>query len=198
MKIALTGHTNIEKANDSKLLENGNVYDEEIFIKVYNEIRDELLNICEDKDIDYNDLTLISGMARGADEVLAEIAVDDGLNLILSIPHTIHWHKNRGLRKSSSSTPLVRAQAINYNKFLEYEKSTIFEIKKTYGEGGHKYANFARNQHMVDKADLLISYKRYNSTGTNHCIKEGLKQDKYVGNVGSIRIGFENKDACFL
>lgn len=188
MKIALTGHTNIEKACGKLINNSGNSYNKDVFEQVYLEIENDLKIIAIENKIDFKNLTLISGMARGADEVLAEIAYRNNLNLILSIPHSIYWHKNRTPRRDSD----IRAQAIEYDRYLNYDKSTIYEIKKSYGEGNHIYANFARNQHMVDESDALISYKRYDSTGTDDCIKRGKKQNKYIGNVGFIK--FEKKD----
>lgn len=179
MKIALTGHTNIEKCYGLKITNDGNVYNKEAYDKAYNEIENEIFNIINNYGINIEEVTLISGMARGADEILAEIAYRNNMNLILSIPHTIQWHKNRDV-----STKGTRVQALEYDKYLNYEKSKIFEIKKSYGSGNHLYANFARNQHMVDNCDILISFKRYDSSGTDHCIKEGKKQNKYLGNVG--------------
>lgn len=185
MKIALTGHANIEKCYSYDILNGGTEYNKDCFDLAYDEIYSSLLILCELNGVEFNSLTLISGMARGADEVFAEVAYRNDLKLILSIPHTIEWHKNRVGRKLNNKES-IRAQAVNYDKYLNYDKSSFFEIKKTYGSGEHMYANFARNQHMVDSCDLLISFKKYNSSGTDHCIKEGLKQGKYFGNVGEI------------
>lgn len=169
MKLAFTGHTNIEKAyNVNYNPENYNVY---AFTNCYKVIESKILYFKEK----YGDVTVISGMARGVDEVAALVAIKHNLNLILAIPHTIHWHKNR---KDQGK----RLQAIYYDDILAYANSEAFEIKKIYGEG-HKFANFARNAFMVDIADKVVSFKAYDSTGTDHCIAYAKKQNKYHSNI---------------
>ena len=185
MKIALTGHTNIEKCYGYKIINGGEKYNNDCFELAYNEIYDSLRLLCKLNNLKFEELTLISGMARGADEVFAEIAYRNNLKLILSIPHSVNWHKNRSNRRTIDKEE-IRAQAIEYDKYLNYDKSEIFEIKKNYNNEQFMFANFARNKHMVDVCDYLISFKRYDSTGTDHCIKEGNKQNKYFGNVGEI------------
>lgn len=180
MKIALTGHTNIEKANNLKLLNNGEQYDPVAYKLTYDAMVQGLKDISADQGFDFNNLELITGMARGADEVFAMIALDFNLKLICSIPHSVQWHRNRDYSRG------VRAQAIQYDKILSYCKKNnypICEIKKNYNDKVFQFANFARNQHMVDSADFLISYKRYDSTGTDHCIDLGKSVGKYLGNV---------------
>lgn len=180
IKIALTGHTNIEKAYSCQLIDNGEIYNQEAYDKAYIEISELLFNLIDNKKIDISNVVLISGMARGADEIFAQIALDNNIRLELSIPHSIQWHKNRASRGFGNKT--IRAQAIEYDKFLD-KANQITEIKKTYGDGNHKFANFARNQHMVDSANFVISFKKYDSSGTDHCIGEAKKQGKYYGNV---------------
>lgn len=179
-KIALTGHTNIEKCYNEKLINNGEEYNIIAYNKAYLEIEEYLFNIIKEKGLNKDEVTIISGMARGADEIIADIAYNNNMKLILSIPNSVYWHKNRVLREMKNIS--IRAQAINYDKFLKYDKVQIFEIKKHYGDG-HLYANFARNQHMVDICDILISFKKYDSVGTDHCIKAGKKVNKYYGNI---------------
>ena len=77
-------------------------------------------------------------------------------------------------------------QAIFYDKFIEYPRSSWVEIKKSYS-GGHQFANFARNCFMVDIATDVVSFKRYDSTGTDHCIKYAKSQDKYIGNINATK-----------
>ncbi len=187
MKIALTGHTNLEKCYGYEINKEGEVYSKDAFELCYNEIYNALIEVCNLNGLKFDDLTLVSGMARGADEVFAEIAYRNNLKLILSIPHSISWHKNRANTRKFGKD-IVRSQAIEYDKYLNYEKAEIYEIKKNYNNETFIYANFARNKHMVDICDLLISFKKYDSTGTDHCIKEGKKQNKYFGNTGEINL----------
>lgn len=177
MKIAITGHREIEKALKYKVNNVGEKYNVEAFNEVYNLFSNKIQAICEEKKIALQDLTLISGMARGADEVLAIFAIRNNLPLILSIPGSIKWHKDRGLSKG------FRAQAIYYNKILLYPKLTIFEIQKNYNGNNYSLVNIARNQHMIDIADGIISFSRYSSTGTNDGIARAKKANKYLGNI---------------
>lgn len=176
MKIAFTGHTNIEKANGKGLGQNGSLYNSEILKQVVDEITFVLSNWCLENGIPFNEVEVICGMARGVDEVVASMAIQHNLKLILAIPNSIGWHKNRGLSRG------IRAQAVYYDYILEYNKLEIHEIKKDYGTG-HPFANFARNQFMVDIADGVFSYKKYESTGTDHCIKAAEKRGNYYGNI---------------
>ncbi len=176
MKIAFTGHTNIEKANGKEIAQNGTLYNPEILKQVVDEITFTLFNWCKEKGINFYELEIISGMARGVDEVVALMAIQHNLKLILAIPNSVSWHKNRAPSRD------VRAQAIYYDYILEYNKLEINQIKKDYGTG-HPFANFARNQFMVDIADKVFSYKKYNSTGTDHCIKAAKKKGNYQGNI---------------
>ena len=178
MRIAITGHTNIEKAVGKELkYEHGMFYDKEAFDLVYAEIEKNLLKFCEERGIKFKNLTFISGMARGVDEIFAIMAIRNGLPLILSVPGSVSWHKNRGLSHG------MRAQAVYYDKILSYENIVeIAEVKKHYGKGFH-FVNMARNQHMVDITDVLFSFKAYDSTGTDDCIKRGMEAEKYIGNL---------------
>lgn len=115
-------------------------------------------------------------MARGVDEIAGLVAMDKGLSLICSVPHSVDWHKHR------ENTSKGRVQAIFYDKFIEYPKASWVEIKKSYS-GGHQFANFARNCFMVDLATDVVSFKQYDSTGTDHCIKYAKSQNKYIGNI---------------
>lgn len=176
MKIAFTGHTNIEKAKGKEIIKTGTTYISEVLICVVNEIEFVLREYCIRKNLVFADLTIVCGMARGIDEASALMAMNNNLKLILSIPNSISWHKNRAPSRG------IRAQAIYYDFILGYKELEIFEIKKDYGLG-HPFANFARNQHMVDIADAVLSYKVYDSTGTDHCIKAAKKKGNYLGNI---------------
>jgi predicted Rossmann fold nucleotide-binding protein DprA/Smf involved in DNA uptake len=176
MILAITGHTNIEKAVGLPLkYPNGIKYDKKAFDIVYSKIETHLKNYCSSHNIDFSSLTFVSGMARGIDEVFAILAIRNNLNLILSIPSSIQWHKNREFSRN------MRAQAIYYDRILSYQKLTIFEIKKSYNNA--YFVNMARNQHMVDISDGVFSFKSYNSSGTDDCIRRAKKSDKYLGNI---------------
>jgi predicted Rossmann fold nucleotide-binding protein DprA/Smf involved in DNA uptake len=170
MKIAITGHVNIEKANNKKMI-NFRKYNEEIFNKVYKEIDLMMKQIFKDLPISKNNLVLISGMARGVDEIFALYAIENNINLFLAIPYKISWHMGR------------KESALNYDKILEYAKNSsgFEEIKKGYKNTQNAF--FARNQYMVDIADIVISYSKYNSSGVIDTIKRAKKAEKYYGNI---------------
>ncbi|SMC10069.1 DNA-processing protein DprA [Nitratiruptor tergarcus] len=170
MKIAITGHVNIEKANGKKLIDYRK-YDEDIFNKVYGEIDSMMNRIFQDLSVDKNEVVLISGMARGVDEIFALYAMNNGLALFAAIPHKIYWHKAR------------KESAIRYDEILEYAKKSAGyeEISKRYKNIGSSF--FARNQYMVDMVDIVISYMKYNSSGTMDTIKRAKEAGKYYGNI---------------
>jgi len=188
--VSITGHTNIEKALGLDLVqEHGATYNKEAFYKVYSEILEGLIAFCKEKQIQLSDLTLVSGMARGVDEVFAFVAIRNGLKLILSIPGSISWHRNRTLSRN------MRAQAIYYDEILAYNNlvNTV-EVTKSYNGGNFNLVNLARNQHMVDISDGVFCYKSYESTGTNDCILRAKKQNKFIKNLSNSnldRIEFE-------
>lgn len=164
-------------------------YDFIIYKKSYKEISDMIDRFLMKEDINKEQLVLISGMARGADEIFAHYAMNNNLPLILSIPNSIKWHKERGFSRG------IRAQAIKYDEILEYVKqrqingclySKINEIRKEYKGKEYKYANFARNQNIIDESDYVISYKKSASVGTNDAIKAAQRDNKYYGNVCGI------------
>lgn len=179
MIVAITGHTNIEKATNNPLTApHGIKYNKNAFDMVYNDIFSHLHDYCHNHSIRFSDLTLVSGMARGVDEVFAILAIRNDLPLILSIPNSIPWHSSRSLSRG------MRAQAVYYEKILNYSNLLeVHEINKHYDNKKYPFANFARNQHMVDIADVVFSYKAYDSTGTDDCIKRALQKRNYRGNV---------------
>lgn len=90
--------------------------------------------------------------------------------------HTIDGNKVKTLKN-------YRALAFTGHINIEwYKKSSWVEIKKSYS-GGHQFDNFARNCFMVDIATDVVSFKQYNSSGTDHCIKYAKKEGKYIGNI---------------
>lgn len=177
MKIAITGHMDIERCFGIKQVDN-HEYNEEAFNKTYDEIEQYLWSICKERNIKFQDLELISGMARGVDEVFARIAMNNNLKLILSIPKSIEYHQHKVVK----ATPTIKIQALDYNTILSYPFKEVVEVNDNLNKGGYGYF-LARNQSMVDLSDYVISYKRYESTGTNDCIDRAKEQNKYIGNV---------------
>ena len=186
MKIAITGHANIEKALGFELVnEDASQYNTDAYDLVFLEIVKNLEKLCKENNFNFNELTLISGMARGVDEIFAVVAIHYNLNLILSIPGSIRWHRTRSPSRG------IRAQAIYYDWILSYPKIIEkYEIGKDYnkdipGTGNYPLVNLARNQHMVDIADGVVCYRvsESDSTGTDDCIKRAQKANKFLGNL---------------
>lgn len=171
MNIGITGHTNIEKChnlNDTNTF----VYDLNAFNKTYNEIEKALLNFIKDK----KDITLVSGMARGVDEIFALIAIKHNFKLILCIPNSMNWYKNKIVNN-------LKIQALNFDEILKYNNIiTIIESKENYNQGNYGYF-LSRNQDIVDQSDVILSYKKYESKGTNDCIERAIKSNKYLFNI---------------
>lgn len=170
--LAFTGHTNIEKCYGMKQIPE--IYNTEAFESCYTDIKNYIDSYI--KKYLNEKIIIITGMARGVDEIAGLVAMERGLDIICSVPHSIDWHKNR------ENTSKGRVQAIYYDKFLQYSRASWCEIKKSYS-GGHQFANFARNCFMVDIATDVVSFKQYDSSGTDHCIKYAKSQNKYVGNI---------------
>lgn len=199
--LAFTGHTNIEKCYDEKQVPNGFSYNcnevngqgDDSANKLYRQIKkaielfiwqntqNELQFVSIDKPMKPVQAPkkiprIIVGMARGVDEIAGIVAMDMGLPIVCCVPHSIAWHSKR------EPTNKGMVQALLYNRFLNYSNATWFEIKKSYSVGW-PFANFARNAFMVDIADKVISFKCYDSTGTDHCIKYAKSLNKYSGNI---------------
>ena len=187
--LGITGHANIEKANQTLIEDNGNIYNKEVFETVYKEINSIVERIIQNENITKEELIFVSGMARGADEIFALYAMNYNIPIIASIPYKLEWHKNRPPRQGD-----IRAQAIQYDKIINYilDKqnqgclySKINEVPKFYNGEQYKYANFARNQNIIDESDGVMSYFKYSSPGTSHAIMKAKEYNKYIGNVSS-------------
>ena len=209
--LAFTGHTNIEKCYGENQIAKGVCYNtlmingqgEDSANKLYRQIKKAIMkfidsnnktNGCTIEELSYFDGTkaervfypgdikpnkqirVIVGMARGLDEIAGLVAMDMGLSIVCCVPHTIEWHKNREI------TNRGRVQALFYERFQNYPNALWYQIKKTYSSGW-PFANFARNAAMVDLANKVLSFKCYDSAGTDHCIKLAKKAGKYAGNI---------------
>lgn len=189
MIFAITGHANIEKALGFESVHpEGQQYNMDCYYLVYREIVDNLYGYCKDNNINFHDITLVSGMARGVDEIFALIAIQYNLRLILSIPASVRWHKDRSLSRG------LRAQAIWYDYILKYPGIVkIIEVGKDYdrdnpGTGEYPLVNLARNQNMVDISTGVFCYRvsDYDSTGTDDCIKRAKQQNKFLCNLRGV------------
>ncbi len=181
--IGFTGSRNVEEQNNMTLLNKGIIYNDRAYNLVYKEIDIAVKTIMLENNLNFSDLRIVSGMARGFDEIRAIYRMDRNIPLILSIPESAIHHKNKTSVK-------IKTQAIKYNQILKYvendDKSQLFEIKDDYKDEKFKYANFARNQHIVDMSDTVVSYMKSHSNGTYDCIQRRKKQKKYYGNIDEV------------
>jgi len=177
MVVTITGHLNIERCFGINQLDNS-VYDKESYNNVFNDIENYLINFVKEHGIKLKDLELVSGMARGVDEIFALIAIKHNLKLIISIPKSINYHRNKIIKE----TPNLKIAALKYKEILEYKKLTIIEVNDNLNKGGYGYF-LARNADMVNRSDYVFSYKCYDSTGTNDCIERAKSNNKYKGNI---------------
>lgn len=179
--VAVTGHLDIEAAFHRSPPPGGQAYDPAVRLRVGEELACHLETVlCPRLRTAPGDLTIVSGMARGVDEIAAFYAMDHGLPLVCVVPNSVRWHQSRPGVKG------VRAQAIEYQRILAYEHTRVVAVKKDYPGGPYPYANFARNQAMVDLADQVISWKRRESAGTEDCISRARDAGRYFGNVKSL------------
>ena len=181
--LAFTGHTNIEKCYGENQIPLGISYNtlmingigDDSANKLYRQIKKAIEKFIDS--IPAGKLPrIIVGLDRGVDEIAGLVAMDMGLDIVCCVPHAISWHANR------TATNKGVVQALFYERFLTYDRAFWFEIKKTYSSGW-PFANFARNAFMVDLANKVISFKCYDSAGTDHCIKLAKKANKYAGNI---------------
>ncbi|MDA3052716.1 hypothetical protein OFO01_04530 [Campylobacter sp. JMF_01 NE2] len=170
MVIALTGHVKIEKALSLPVVdETLRTYNEEAYEiakkDIFNALKKEIPNI------ENEDVIFVSGMARGGDEIFADIAIELNKKLILCVPNSIKWHKRQ------------KKSAIKYDEILQYNKVEVREIKKDYNGGNYHFGYLARNQAMVDLIDdegFLLAFYRYNSSGVLNTIKRAEEANKKI------------------
>lgn len=110
-------------------------------------------------------LTLMSGMAEGFDEIIAKVARELSVPLICSIPNRgyleYYWKKNSvtGFDRYKEAEALCN-YAESSGGYVKYI------CKDLYVDGVH--ANFVRNNWMVDNSEYMLVYNPV-SRGTSHC-----------------------------
>lgn len=107
---------------------------------------------------------IISGMAEGFDELLANAAVELNLPLTCAIPNReyldYYWRKNSvtGYDRYRYAEKLCR--------YAESNGVIKYICKNLYVDGIH--ANFVRNNWMVENCEFMFVYNPV-SRGTKHC-----------------------------
>ena len=110
------------------------------------------------------DFVVIQGMARGTDQLAAEVALEKGLKVVCAIPflgQEYKWDKKDRKRYwRILSHP---------NAYEHYCANTAF----------YKGALFARNQWMVDQLnpdeDVFVAVMSNKKSGTGHCYRKALE-----------------------
>lgn len=134
------------------------------------------------KDALGDDLTIVSGMAEGFDELLALVAKKLGIRLVVSIPNkgylAYYWTKNsvtKTDRTEDYKAILDYAVKVFYVKedVLGITQSGVYlnEDEKTASwkaVRGTKHANYIRNTHMVQLCDAMVFYGQTDG-GTADC-----------------------------
>lgn len=120
-----------------------------------------------------HDLTVISGMAEGWDELVARRCLALDIPFIAAVPHpgygAYYWSADRSL----SGTDRVP-------EFLELlaRASEVHYICGGVRDQSGLHSNFARNQWMVDRAHELVAHKEGASRGTTDCLSRASKAEK--------------------
>jgi uncharacterized phage-like protein YoqJ len=127
-------------------------------------------------DLNFN-VTVMSGMALGWDQAVALAAISLGLPLIAAIPFV-------GQEKKWP----VPAQRI-YQGILQKAKEVVIV-----SEGGYEeWKMLARNEYMVDRANLMLALWSGEPGGTANCIKSAKQVGTPVINVWEEWLKFQEK-----
>lgn len=123
------------------------------------------------------DLTVISGMAEGWDELVARRCVALGVPFVAALPHqgygAYYWSAEHSLSGQDRTGEL--------NELLAAATSVHSICTGIYGEidGRRLHSNFVRNQWMVDHADELVAHREPGlSRGTDDCLRRAQEADK--------------------
>lgn len=171
--IGITGHCNIELIHNQND-DNTYIYNQFAFSKTFLEIEFFILNYI--KEMKLNDICFVSGMARGVDEIFALIAIKHNFKLIICIPKELIWYKNKIIENR-------KIQALNFDFILNYKNLIqIIESKDNLNLNNYGYF-LSRNSIIVEQSNIIFSYKKYESIGTNDCIDKSISNNKYGGNI---------------
>ena len=105
---------------------------------------------------------VISGMAQGWDQALAQAAVNCGVPFIAAVPF-----------KGQESRWTAKGQ-----KYYTVLLSKAESIEYVCDEGYAPYKMQVRNEWMVDNCDLVLAMWDGTKGGTHNCIKYAYSQDK--------------------
>ena len=112
--------------------------------------------------------TVITGMARGWDTIVAEAAIRYSIPLVCAIPFPGQIDKWPSLDKE------IWARIIRYS----HKCGKVHTISPVYLSTVHQ----TRNQWMVDRADAVLALWSGKPSGTANCVKYAQSQGKPVIN----------------
>lgn len=113
-------------------------------------------------------LVVMSGGAEGFDELLARVAIRQGVRLWLALP-------NKGYAKHywGRASLLGRDRTAEFEQILGSAWKVTYVMEQVHGTSALKldglHANFWRNQFMADNANDFVVWNP-ESTGTAHCV----------------------------
>jgi hypothetical protein len=116
------------------------------------------------------DLTVISGMAEGWDELVARRCAALAIPFVAAVPHpgygAYYWSADRSVfgtdRVPEFNELLAKAYEIHYICGGIYDQNGL-------------HSNCARNQWMVDHCDELVAHREGASRGTADCLRRAKK-----------------------
>lgn len=154
MKIAITGH------RPNKL---GNDYD--LTGPLIHKIRDEIIDVIYNIG-DFDNITLITGMALGIDTLFAKIAIECNLPFIAAVP----CFDQEKMWKTKSQK--------EYKRILLHElcQEVVIVSLKAYD---HSVMQI-RNEWMVDNCDKLIAVWDGTDGGTANCVRYAKDEEKEI------------------
>lgn len=142
----------------------------------YNKLVDYIVSILPT----YNATKIISGMALGFDQALAEAAIQLNIPFLAAVPF------------KGQEFVWPEEAKIKYNNILNRASEVIVVC-----EGGFETKKyFIRDQYLVNNADYVIAlYNGQKNGGTAATVKYAKKQNKQISNIWSgWQATFENKD----
>ncbi len=112
---------------------------------------------------------VISGMAIGFDTLVAEVCIENNIELIAAVPHI------------NQATRWNRDGQSRYITLLEKAKEIVVVCEGEY----QTWMNFKRNEWIVDNSEMLISYIDPNEItgGSVHCREIAIKRGLIVENL---------------
>jgi len=116
--------------------------------------------------IDLNVTKILSGMALGIDQLVAEIAIEMNIPYIAAIPFV------------GQETAWPKQSQEYYQELLNQASEIVVVCKGVYAA----YKMQIRNQYLVDNSDVLIAIFNTSETsgGTYNCIQYAEKQNKQI------------------